>query len=55
MPTINLGGNPVVWSFGSLIAIVVFIVAVILMILGTSLTPLMVLGFIAALALARIT
>ncbi len=54
MPTINLGGNAITWSLGSLIAIIVLILAIILMVIGTGLTPLMVLGFIAALALSRL-
>lgn len=55
MATINLGSNTVTYGIGSIIALIVLVVAIILMIISQSLTPLMVLGFIAALALARLT
>lgn len=42
------------WGLGGLIAICVLIVAIILMIVGPALTPTLVLGFVAALALARL-
>lgn len=55
MATINVGGNTVTYGFGSIIALIVLILAIILMVISQTLTPLMVLGFIAALALARLT
>ncbi len=42
------------WGIGSLIALVVFLLAVVLLIIGHALTPTMVLVFIAALALAML-
>lgn len=55
MATINVGGNTVNYSLGAIVALIVLIIAVILMIIGPNLTPFMVLGFIAALAFARLT
>ena len=55
MATINVGGNAVTYGFGSIIALVVFILAIVLMVAKPTLTPMIVLGLIAALALARLT
>jgi predicted Co/Zn/Cd cation transporter (cation efflux family) len=54
MATINLGGNQVTYSFGALIALIVLTVCIVLAIMGQPLTPLQVLGLIAALALSRL-
>jgi len=54
MATINLGGTPVTYGWGALIALLVLTVCVVLAILGRPLTPLEILGMIAALALSRL-
>jgi hypothetical protein len=43
------------FGFGWLIALIVFILCIVLAVLGAHLTPVMVLGLIGALALARLT
>jgi hypothetical protein len=53
MPIINLAGSP--WSLGSLIAVIVLLLCVVLAVIGHALTPLLVLVLIALLAIARLT
>ena len=43
------------WGIGGLIAVIVLVVCIVLMIIDKPLSPFMVLGMIAALALARLT
>lgn len=44
-----------VWGLGTLIALVVLVVCIVLAVTGTALTPHIVLGLIGALAVARLT
>ena len=53
MATINVGGNQITYGLGSIIAFVVLILAIIFMFVP-GVTQLMVLGLVAALALARL-
>lgn len=55
MATINLGGNTVTYSFGSIIALVVLIVCIVLAVIGQAPTAILLYGLLAALALARLT
>jgi len=43
------------WSLGAIIAVIILVVCIVLAILGEPLKPIVVLGCIAALALARLT
>ena len=43
------------WGIGALIALVVLVVCIILLVIGHALTPTLVFGLIAALAVARLT
>ena len=44
-----------VWSLGSIIALIVLVLAIILLVIGHALTATLVFGLIAALAVARLT
>jgi hypothetical protein len=44
-----------VWGIGTLIALIVLVIAIILLVVGHALTPHIVFGLIAALAVARLT
>lgn len=43
------------FTIGAIIAVIVLVLAIILLVLGEALTPLIVFGLIAALAIARLT
>lgn len=43
------------WTLGALIALVVLVVCIVLLVIGHALTPMIVFGLIAALAVARLT
>ena len=44
-----------VWGLGTLIALLVLVICIVLLVIGHVLTPVLVFGLIAALALARLT
>lgn len=54
MATFNVGGNAISYSLGSIIALIILIVCIVLAVIGQTLSPLMVLALIGGLALARL-
>lgn len=55
MPITFTGPSGGAWSLGAVIAIVVLVLCIVLAVVAPALTPLLVLGLIGALALARLT
>lgn len=54
MATINVAGNQITYSLGGIIALIVLVVCIVLAIIGQSLSTLLILGMIGAIALSRL-